>query len=212
MKTDELITALATDGAMRPPRLAARMGVALAIGAALAAAWFAHRLGIRPDLAEALQSWRFPTKIAIVLAGFVAALRATARLARPDADQRSAVAVLAVPAAALAVAVGVELAILPARTWAAWAVGSNARLCLISIVLMSAAPLVALLLALRAGAPRSPAVTGAVAGLLAGCLGATLYAVHCFDDSPLFVALWYTPAVALVMLAGAAAGSRMLRW
>jgi hypothetical protein len=55
-------------------------------------------------------------------------------------------------------------------------------------------------------------MAGAAAGLLAGGLGAVLYAIHCPDDSPLFVALWYVPAVALVVLAGAAAGSRVLRW
>jgi hypothetical protein len=65
---------------------------------------------------------------------------------------------------------------------------------------------------MRAGAPRSPGIAGAAAGLLAGSLAATLYALHCFDDSPLFVAFWYVPAIALVMLGGAAAGSRALRW
>jgi hypothetical protein len=53
---------------------------------------------------------------------------------------------------------------------------------------------------------------GAVAGLLTGALAATLYATHCPDDSPLFVALWYVPGMALVTLAGAAAGNGMRRW
>ena len=55
-------------------------------------------------------------------------------------------------------------------------------------------------------------MAGAVAGLVAGGVGATLYAMHCTDDSPLFVALWYSLAVALVALAGAAAGRWLLRW
>jgi hypothetical protein len=67
-------------------------------------------------------------------------------------------------------------------------------------------------MALRAGAPRVPAWAGAVAGLLAGCLSAALYATHCPDDSPLFVAVWYALAVMLVTLAGALAGHRLLRW
>jgi hypothetical protein len=71
---------------------------------------------------------------------------------------------------------------------------------------------VALLFALRAGAPRSAASAGAAAGLLAGGLAAALYATHCPDDSPLFVALWYIPAIALVASVGAACGSRLLRW
>jgi hypothetical protein len=77
---------------------------------------------------------------------------------------------------------------------------------------MAVAPLAAVLTALRVGAPYSPGTAGAVAGLLAGSLGATLYALHCTDDSPLFVALWYSPPIALATLAGAAAGSRLLRW
>jgi hypothetical protein len=55
-------------------------------------------------------------------------------------------------------------------------------------------------------------VSGAVAGLLAGGLAATLYATHCPDDSPLFVAIWYSLAIALVVLAGAVVGRRVLRW
>jgi hypothetical protein len=112
----------------------------------------------------------------------------------------------------LAAAVVAELAVLPARDWTVRAIGSNSRICLVSVALMAVAPLVAVLAALRTGAPRSPAAAGAVAGVLAGSLGAVLYAFHCTDDSPLFVALWYTPPIALAALAGAAAGSRLLRW
>ena len=57
-----------------------------------------------------------------------------------------------------------------------------------------------------------PAVVGAVAGLLSAGLAATLYAAHCTDDSPLFVATWYTIATALVAAIGALAGSKLLRF
>jgi hypothetical protein len=112
----------------------------------------------------------------------------------------------------LALAIAGELALSSPATWPAWAIGSNSRLCLISVAVLSVAPLAALLAALRAGAPRLPAMAGAVAGLLAGSLAATLYATHCVDDSPLFVALWYPPPIALATLVGAVAGHRMLRW
>jgi hypothetical protein len=69
-----------------------------------------------------------------------------------------------------------------------------------------------MLVALRRGAPLRPGIAGAVAGLCAGGLGAALYATHCIDDSPLFVAVWYSLAIAVVSLVGAVAGSRMLRW
>ena len=40
----------------------------------------------------------------------------------------------------------------------------------------------------------------------------SLYAFHCFDDSPLFVATWYLLAAIPVVVIGAVAGSRLLRW
>jgi hypothetical protein len=78
--------------------------------------------------------------------------------------------------------------------------------------MLSLAPLAALLMALRSAAPASPALAGAVAGLLAAASGAILYAFHCFDDSPLFVATWYTLAALPVVAVGSMAGHRLLRW
>jgi hypothetical protein len=43
-------------------------------------------------------------------------------------------------------------------------------------------------------------------------LGGAFYAAHCFDDSPLFVATWYTLAIAFVTGLGALLGSKLLRW
>ena len=66
---------------------------------------------------------------------------------------------------------------------------------------------------LKASATSKPvAVAGAIAGLLSAGLAATLYASHCTDDSPLFVATWYTIATALVTAIGALAGSKVLRF
>jgi hypothetical protein len=77
---------------------------------------------------------------------------------------------------------------------------------------MSLPLLAASLVGLRHGAPTRPALTGAVAGLMSSGLAATLYASHCTDDSPLFVATWYTVATALVTAIGALAGSKVLRF
>jgi len=77
---------------------------------------------------------------------------------------------------------------------------------------LSLAPLVAVLVMLRSAAPASPALAGAAAGLLSAAAGATLYAFHCFDDSPLFVVTWYTLATVPMVVIGALAGRRLLRW
>src|SRR2546423_15075253 len=89
-------------------------------------------------------------------------------------------------------------------------VGNNSRVCMTAIPLMSLPILAGALIGLRHGAPARPAVAGAVAGLLSAGLAATLYASHCTDDSPLFVATWYTLATAMVTAIGALAGSKGL--
>ena len=61
-------------------------------------------------------------------------------------------------------------------------------------------------------APSRLMMTGAVAGLAAGGLAATIYCLHCPEASPLFVLTWYTLGMALAGLAGALAGERLLRW
>lgn len=212
MKTDNLINAIAADATARLPSMGTRVLLGLVIGGSLAMAVFGLYLGVRPDVASALQTWRFSTKLITTLLCFGSALWAVTRLARPHADRRAVIAALSLPLLVLAFGIGWELVASPAHTWSSRAMGSNSRLCVTFIATMSIAPLVALLLALRAGAPQSPATTGAAAGLVAGGLAATLYAIHCPDDSPLFVALWYVPVVALITLAGALAGRRVLRW
>ena len=91
-------------------------------------------------------------------------------------------------------------------------VGSNSRICMTAIPVMSLPILAGALIGLRHGAPARPAVAGAVAGLVSAGVAATLYASHCTDDSPLFVATWYTLATVLVTAVGALVGSRVLRF
>jgi hypothetical protein len=55
-------------------------------------------------------------------------------------------------------------------------------------------------------------LAGATAGLAAAGIGALLYASHCQDDSPLFMATWYVIATVIVALIGALLGTRFLRW
>lgn len=212
MKTEDLISAIAADTPRKGASLGQRVALALTAGGAVSVLFFAQTLGVRPDFADAMQTWDFPTKLLLVAVCFALALWGSVRLARPDVAPRSVLAGLALVPILLLLAIGVELMVTPAQTWPARAVGSNSLLCLAAIPVMAIAPLAALLVALRAGAPASPALAGAVAGLLAGGLAATLYAAHCFDDSPLFVALWYTPGIALAVLAGMLAGRRVLRW
>lgn len=210
MRTEQLVEALVADRAARRP-LARSLGLALLAGGALSLVLFAVELGVRADIGPALATWRFDLKVAMVLLGLVLAFGVCLDCARPDMPPhplRRLLPLLAV----LGLAVATELMSVPASAWERRLVGSNSMICLPMVPLLSLAPLVAALAILRRGAPASPVLAGAAAGLLAGFSGATLYAFHCFDDSPLFVATWYTLAMIPIVAIGALAGHRLLRW
>jgi hypothetical protein len=166
---------------------------------------------VRAAIEPALDTWRFDLKVGMVLVALVLAFALCLECARPDPSGRPMRRL--VPLAVLAiVAVAVELAIVPKATWGTRLVGSNSLVCLSAIPLLSVAPLAAVLAILRRSAPASPVLAGAAAGFLAAALGATLYAFHCFDDSPLFVVTWYSLAAFPIVLVGAFVGRRLLRW
>jgi hypothetical protein len=211
MKTEHLIDALVADRAARGRPLAVSLALALLGGAAVSLVLFFAEFGVRTDIAAALATWRFDFKIALVLLSLVLAFGVCRECARPDAAQHPLRRLLPLAAAA-ALAVVAEVAIVPRAGWMPRLVGTNSMICLTAVPLLSLAPLVAALAVLRRGAPASPALAGAAAGVLAAASGASLYAFHCFDDSPLFVATWYSLGALPVVLLGALAGRRLLRW
>lgn len=210
MRTDALIHALAADNASRAQPVGRRVRWMLLPGLVVAVLLFLAILGPRPDVAAAAETVRFLLKFVVTLALAAAALPLAVRLSAPGA--RAPLAALLIAPAILLLAVAVELIVLPPSRWMPSLVGHNWLVCILCIPLLSMAPLAALLLALRSGAPTAPVLTGAVAGMAAGAIGATLYAAHCPDDSPLFIATWYVIAVLAVTALGAAAGSRLLKW
>lgn len=212
MKTDELIRAIAQDRAVQRASILTCIAIALLAGRSLAALVFTLTLGFRSDLAIALHSWRFLFKMLVTLVAFTSAAWVCTRLARPDADFRDVWLVMAIAPILLATAILLEVLSVPPSLWVDRLIGTNARICLVAIPSMSIASLIALLFALREGAPRSPTVSGAAAGLLAGTMSASLYATHCPDNSPFFVLTWYCMAISIVIIAGAAIGNRTLRW
>ncbi len=211
MKTENLVEALVADRAMGRPKIPRTLTAALALGALISLAFFFIALGIRQDIAQALGTWRFDLKIGLVVLALVSAFGLCLALSRPIPPGRPVRRLL--PLAALAaIALALELTALPSASWGTRLVGSNALICLAAIPMLAVAPLATVLWTLRAGAPASPALAGGAAGFLAAAAGATLYAFHCFDDSPLFVLTWYVLATIPVVVLGAIAGHRLLRW
>jgi hypothetical protein len=212
VKTGDLIRALAADSEVHPMSPVRALALALIPGVAIALGLHFAVLGLRPHLLTLLGEPRLLFKLCLtfLLAALSCAL--VSRIARPGAGIRRTTLLLAIVPALLAAANLAELLAVPAAEWGQRLIGTNAMFCLKSIPFLAAAPLVAILLALRQGAPEHPALAGAAAGLLAGAIGAAFYATHCPDDSPLFVAAWYTLAITFVIGIGALAGRRLLRW
>jgi hypothetical protein len=154
----------------------------------------------------------FDLKFAVTLALAIPAIAIGLHLSRPEASLRGWAWLLLIPAGLLAAGISGEMMMPQRLPMMTRLVGNNWRTCLTAIPLMSLPLLAAALFGLRHGAPARPAVAGAIAGLLSAGLAATLYASHCTDDSPLFVATWYTIATALVTAIGALAGSKVLRF
>src|SRR5713101_4668668 len=205
METDQLIRSLAADNAHRAHPVGLVLALALLAAAPVSVAMFFVGLGVRPDVMTAMRNPFFDLKFLVTLALTISAIAVSLHLSRPEASLHGWVWLLLIPAGLLVAGIAGEM--MMTRL-----VGSNSRVCLTAIPLMSLPLLAAALIGLRQGAPTRPAVAGAIAGLLSAGLAATLYASHCTDDSPLFVAAWYTIATALVTAIGALAGSRVLRF
>ncbi len=212
MDTDQLIRTLAADNTYRARPVGFVLALALLAAAPVSILMFFSELGVRPDVMTAMHNPFFDLKFAVTLALAAAGMTAALHLSRPEASLDAYGWLFVIPCGILAAGIAGE-AMLPQRLpMMTRLVGSNSRICMTAIPLMSLPLLAASLVGLRHGAPTRPALTGAVAGLMSSGLAATLYASHCTDDSPLFVATWYAVATALVTAIGALAGSKVLRF
>jgi len=212
METDQLIRTLAADNAHRARPVGFVLALGLLTAAPASVAMFLAGLGVRPDVMTAMHNPFFDLKFVVTLALAIPAIAIILHLSRPEASLQGWKWLLLIPVGLLLAGIASEMMMPQRLPMMTRLVGNNSRICLTAIPLMSLPLLVAALIGLRHGAPTRPAVAGAIAGLLSAGLAATLYASHCTDDSPLFVATWYTIATALVTAIGALAGSRVLRF
>jgi hypothetical protein len=212
VRTSDFIAALAADPIPEPIRLGRRVAAALALGLIGSVVLYALFLGPRPDIAAAVRTMRFDLKFVDAFAFALPSLLLTLRLARPGAEPWSLAVWLLAPLILLAAAVVAELVVVPQSEWLARLIGNNAMHCTMMIPMLAVPLLAALIVAMRAGAPMHPSLTGALAGAAAAGVAALLYATNCPDDSPLFVATWYPLATLICAGVGALAGQRFLAW
>ena len=212
MDTEQLIRSLAADNSRRARPVGYVLMLALLAAAPVSLLIFFAELGVRPDIATAMHNPFFDLKFAITLALAISAIAVALHLSRPEASMRGFGWYLLIPAGLLVAGISGEMMMPQRAPMMTRLVGSNSKICLTAIPALSLPLLIAALLGLRHGAPSRPALSGAIAGLLSAGLAATLYASHCNDDSPLFVAFWYTLATALVAAVGALIGARVLKY
>ena len=212
MDTNRLIRTIAMDARLKATPLSTVWWAAIGLAIISAAIGFFAMLGPRPDLAMAAETPRFVLKFVFAVTLAASAFGCTYTLARPGEAWRKAVPYLATSPALLAIAIIAELLVLPSDSWSATMIGKNSIVCLAYITFLGLGPLAIFLWALRYCAPTRPVMAGAAAGLLAAGISAAFYAAHCTDDSPLFVAAWYTIAAAVLAVLGALGAGRYARW
>lgn len=208
MNTDDLIKRLAQTPAPSLNTFWVLAPVALA-GFAAASAFFLLSAGTRPDLMEAWAATCL--KLAFGLIAAMALLPFVMRATRPNVRIRETLTPAAMFIGAAALLTSVGLAAAPAELrWVLWT-GGGAPDCLVRIPLISLPIGAALFVAARRFAPTRLSLAGAALGATAGALAALPYSLFCPIDSAPYVATWYTGAILICALLGAAAG-RALRW
>ena len=213
MKTDQLIDMLSTNvEPVKSGQVSKRLLWALAIGGAASFCVMLATVGLRTAATGGIQVGFLALKLLFMLSVVGIGTALLLKLIRPGQEERKLFAVIFLPFLAVGFAGIVGLALEPSAAWRQMILGTQMVTCLFCIPLFAIVPFTALIWALRKGAPTNLKRTGAVAGLVAGALGAAAYAFYCCDDSLPFIALWYGGMVAFCAWIGARLGPTLLRW
>lgn len=213
MRTDELVTMLATAaGPVQPHQAARRYSGAIGLGALGAALLMATLLGPRPDLATAVLLPMFWVKLAFVACVAAASLAAALRLSRPGWRLAWVRGALGAPVLAIWLVAVVVLARADAAQRVPLFFGNTWNECPFLIALLSVPAWVATMWAMKGMAPTRLRLAGAAAGLLAGAVGALVYCLHCPEMGAPFIGFWYLLGMLIPSAVGALLGPRLLRW
>ncbi len=213
MKTDELITLLARDAApVKSGALPRRLSALAFAGAAVALIIMIPWIGFRPDLADAVADPTFWMKAIYTIGLGFAGFLLVERLSRPGATSRLGWVLAAACAAAIVALALAQLMMMPPAEMPDAIMGGSWSACPGYIFTLALPGLAAILWTMRRFAPTRTALSGAAAGLLAGGVSATVYGLHCDENTAPFVALWYSLGIGMTALTGAIVGSRVLRW
>jgi hypothetical protein len=213
MKTDELITMLAAN--LEPVKgggLRTTLVSALGIGAVAAFCLMLSIFGWPTAALDGEYVGLNVIALAFALGLVAAGTSFLIRSARPgEPGRRPLILIGLLFFAIFAAGVGALIRAHPAA-WGGMVFGTHWAACLICIPLFAIAPFTALVWALRRGAPTNLTRSGAIAGLVAGALGAAVLALHHAGGLIPFIAFWYGGPILLCAVVGAILGPRLLRW
>lgn len=213
MKTDDLVTMLATGGgADARPAATRRFALAIGWGALGAALLMAVLLGARDDLARSTGLPMFWVKFGFVAALTAASVVAALRLSRPGVSLGRAPAALAAPLLAMWALAGVVLLAADPAERTALVFGDTWLWCPLNITMLSVPVWATSMWAMKGLAPTRLRLAGAACGLLAGAVGALVYTLHCPELAAPFLAVWYVLGLLVPTAAGALVGPWLLRW
>jgi hypothetical protein len=213
MRTDQLIDALARQVEPVQPRRGGRaLALALALGVPLALLAMVLLMGLNPQLRAYLGMPMFWVKAGFGVVLALIAVVLARRLSRPGVRAGAAKLAPIAPILALWILAIIVLAAAPATERSVLIFGASWRVCPLNITVLSLPVLVGALIALRTMAPTQLAAAGAAAGLLAGGVGTTVYALHCPELAAPFLAIWYVLGALIPVAVGALVGPRLLRW
>jgi hypothetical protein len=213
VKTGQFIDILSTD--LQPVKrgvVGKAMAWALIIGGAAAFGAMLVSVGIRPGLFGGTGALFLALKLVFTVSLIGAGAAFLSAASHPGRSSRKRFLLAFLPFLAMAL-LGLGAVLLSAPTARHEMVfGAEWLTCLVCIPLFAIIPFAVLILALRLGAPTDLKRTGAIAGLVAGSIGAAAYAFHCSGDSLPFIALWYGIPILLWTAIGAVLCPRLLRW
>jgi hypothetical protein len=216
VNTEHLIDHLSAD--LKPVgrvRFGKTLFVAMLIGGAAAFVAMLATVGPRVDVGSTVHLEWTAVKLIFALSVTLTAAPQLLKSMRPGLEKETHPAIVLLPfAAAIAAAFAILLFVTPSA-WIVMLRGAtsvSSGRCLLCIIFFAAMPFAAIVWALRQGAPTRLGLCGAIAGVVAGGLGAAAYALTCTSDTIPFIAVCYSVAITLCAFIGAQIGPWLFRW